>query len=183
MTSVLLVEAELLERLEDLARRPVQLLDHVAVAARWRSCRETPRPAIQRQVHGSVRQVEEEGPVLVGVDELDGLVRVALRRAVLVDRGLDDRLVRASAAAAGVLRLPVAHVVAVGDAEVVVEALPRGQELRLVAEVPLADARRGVAPGLEQLGDGDLLGVEALAAAREEHEAAILVPCMLTRRG
>ena len=50
-----------------------------------------------------------------------------------------------------------------------VEAVPRGQELGLVAQVPLADAHRGVALLLEQLGHRLLLGADADGADREEH--------------
>ena len=45
------------------------------------------------------------------------------------------------------------HVVGVGQAEVLVEAVPRGQELRVIAQVPLAEDGRGVAALLEHLGD------------------------------
>jgi hypothetical protein len=44
------------------------------------------------------------------------------------------------------------HVVRVEDAKILVEAVPGGIKLGLVSEVPLADARGGVAGGLEQLG-------------------------------
>ena len=59
------------------------------------------------------------------------------------------------------------HVVGVGQAEVVVEAVPRRQELRVMAEVPLAEDGGGVAARLEHLGD---------ASSR-----SALMPCL--RRG
>ena len=56
------------------------------------------------------------------------------------------------------------HVVRVRQAEVVVEAVPQrmmGRDVRVIAQVPLADARRGVASRLEGLGQRDLLAGQA----------------------
>ena len=60
------------------------------------------------------------------------------------------------------------HVVAVGEPEVLVEALPRGQEDSGVAQVPLANRRRRVADRLEHVGDGHLPGIEPDGTARLE---------------
>ena len=62
-----------------------------------------------------------------------------------------------------------AHVVRVGQAEVQIEALPVGQELRLVAQVPFADDGRGVAGGLQHFGHGDFLRGQADVAAGKQH--------------
>ena len=59
-------------------------------------------------------------------------------------------------------RLLDIHVVAVGDAEIVVEAMPGGEISGQVAQVPLADAHRGVATRLERFGQGDLARRESL---------------------
>ena len=49
-----------------------------------------------------------------------------------------------------------------------IEPLPRGQELGLVAQVPLADACGGVASLLQELGDRPLPGIQADLADREQ---------------
>ena len=53
-------------------------------------------------------------------------------------------------------------VVAVRDAEELVEPLARWQELGLVAQVPLAVDGGFVTDAFEDLGDGDFFGVEPL---------------------
>src|SRR5690606_37725980 len=52
--------------------------------------------------------------------------------------------------------------VGVRKAEKLVESLPRGQKSRMVAQVPFTDGRGMVAQRLEHLGDGCLVGVEAV---------------------
>lgn len=54
------------------------------------------------------------------------------------------------------------HVVRVRQPEVVVEAMSGRQKLRLVSEMPFADAHRRVVLRLQQLGDGVLRRVEAV---------------------
>lgn len=49
----------------------------------------------------------------------------------------------------------------VGPSVVIVEALTRGQKLRLIAEVPLADDARCVPLLLEQLGDCHFVRIES----------------------
>jgi len=61
------------------------------------------------------------------------------------------------------------HVVGVGNAEVSVEALVGRQKLGLVAQVPFAEAAGGVAGALENLGDRDLVRVQAVRVARKQH--------------
>ena len=56
-------------------------------------------------------------------------------------------------------------VVAIWDAEELVEPLPRWQELGLVAQVPLAVDGGFVTDAFEDLGNGDFLGVEPLGIA------------------
>jgi hypothetical protein len=60
------------------------------------------------------------------------------------------------------------HVVGVRQAEVDVEALPRGQELRLVTEVPLPETAGRVARILEQFGDRDLARIQAVRVLGED---------------
>ena len=62
----------------------------------------------------------------------------------------------------GVLR---PHVVGIGDAEILVEAVIRRQELLVIAEVPLSEHGGGVALGLEKFREERLLRVDADTAA------------------
>src|SRR5690606_27565635 len=76
-------------------------------------------------------------------------------------------------AALGRLRRVTVHVVRVRDAEVAVETLPRGEELGTMAEVPLPDARGGVAALPERLGDRPLLGGEPAFRIGKEDSPAV----------
>ena len=59
------------------------------------------------------------------------------------------------------------NVVAVGNAEVLIESLSSRQELRLVAQVPLAEHAGFVASRFQHLGDRDLVRVHSLLVRRE----------------
>ena len=115
--------------------------------------------------HG-VGQVDEEVLLAVPLDEVDravgveagqlGLIRVELDHLIALDQR--DRLP---------LRRP--HIVAVRQAEVLVEAVSQWQVFLGAAQVPLAEDRRGVAPLLETLGDRDLVRVNAARRLRPQH--------------
>ncbi len=62
------------------------------------------------------------------------------------------------------------HVVRVRDAEPLVEALTRGQERRLIAEMPFSKNAGRIARGLQHLGDGRLVWMESLARDGLEHD-------------
>ena len=108
-----------------------------------------------------MRQVQKERLVRIRLDEFQSAFRVTLREEIAVDRGLDDGFVlhqrqgrppvaiEYSAPPPTVLR----HVVAVGDSEKRVEPVPCRQELRLVAQMPLADDCRCVPVPAEQFRD------------------------------
>ena len=164
------VQAEGLQRVDDLPAGPVDALDDVAVEPAGRLAPEPLRHE-QRHVRHGVGQVEEEGLVPVGGDERQGLAGVALGEAGLVGGVLEDLLVAQQDRAAAPVGSLRGHVVAVGDAEVGIEAVARRQEGRDAPEVPLADAAGGVAPGLEQFGDRDLVGVQPRPRPRKEHPA------------
>src|SRR5262249_8276717 len=57
------------------------------------------------------------------------------------------------------------HVVAVGDAVVIIEAVPGRQKRRQMAEVPFADDTREVAEPAQQAGDSGFIRVEAVLVA------------------
>ena len=137
-------------------------------------------------VGGVVREVEEEGLLRVGPDELDRALDVAPGEGLLPGGTLDDLAaaqdgdvegVGLGVPDEGVLLRAVAeggvHVVRVGDPEVEVEAVVLGLVLGEVAEVPLAHHRRGVPAGLEKLGDGDLGRGEAAGGVGEEDRAGL----------
>src|SRR5690606_21378309 len=134
---------------------------------------EEARRAVVGDVDVEVGEVEEEGLVAVVADEAQGLIDVALGEGFLLGLFLDDLLPAEEGKGRMLADLAVAaelaaHVVAVRQTEVVVEAVPGGQEGGLVAAVPLADAAGGVAGILEQAGHGLLFRVEAHPLAREE---------------
>ena len=125
-----------------------------------------------------MRQVQEERTVLALLDELQGLLGIALRDQPLVGLLLDDLLhpqERKRRVPVGLAARVMTHVVRERDSEVVVEALPSGQEFALIAEVPLPDDGGLVAHILEDFGDCDLVRMQALLVAREQHPPALLV--------
>ena len=67
----------------------------------------------------------------------------------------------AQAASGSGPRVERPHIVRVGNAEVLVEALGCGQKPGLIAEVPLTEAAGAVAGVAENLGDGRLIGIQA----------------------
>ena len=80
------------------------------------------------------------------------------------------------------------HVVGERQAEPRVEALAHGQQLGRIAEVPFANHHRGVADALEDLGDRDLVGIEAeigigRGVARVVHARRIATGHQLRARG
>jgi hypothetical protein len=61
-----------------------------------------------------------------------------------------------------------AHVIGIRQAEIGVETLLQREERALVADVPFADAARGITGGLEDIGDGVLLGMQADGAGGKQ---------------
>ena len=130
-----------------------------------------------------VGQVEEERTIPVVVDELDGFVRVAARQRPVIDRSLDHvaiphqrdvpvlrlRIVVSARVITVVARHGHLHVVGKRQTVPVVEPLTRGQELRQVSQVPLADDPGGIAPRLHQFGDRDLVERQPLRGVGREH--------------
>ena len=137
----LLVDIAVVQRLEQFAHRPVNFLDPVAVESIARLATKS-LGRHQGKVHGGVWQVQEEGPGLVGVDELHRLLGVLPGDGrVFLDAGgenfqIPDKWQR---------HVLAVHVVAVGDAKVMIEALISGHEIGVIAQMPFADAHGGVA--------------------------------------
>ncbi len=141
--------------------------------------------------HG-VRQIEEEWPLANALDESDSALGVQPGQLVLIGQRADfayalvalhkveGRVAAAvRAAVIGRPRLPLGrdrravvvhrpHVVRIGEAEVLVEALLQGEVGRLVAEMPFANHRGGVAAWFQHLGNGVLFGGETAGRIRTQ---------------
>ena len=166
----LLVESLLLQLPEDLAHGPVQLLDRVPVLSISRFTLEL-HSRIQGKVNHGMGYVEEERHCLVLANEANGFLGVAAGDGVLLHRCLDDLL----ASNQGQRYVFAVHIIAVGNPVVAVKTLGGRQEIRMVPEMPLADAAGGVAPGFENFGYGQLRGVESLARRGKEHTAVLFI--------
>ena len=123
-----------------------------------------------------MRQVKEKRPGGVLIDELEGPLGIALRQQVAVHGRLDHSLVlherqgrpRSSEASRPATQV-LGHVIAVGDAEVRMESLPRRKELGLVTQVPFANDRSRVSALPEQFGDRDLVRMQSVWRDRPQH--------------
>ena len=140
-----LIQTEPLEHRHKFSDRPIQLLDHVAVQPARRFPPKLGRGE-DRHVRHDMRHIQEKRPLAILLDELDGvlgeaagelrLVRVELGRFFAIDQRqrrniADDRVQRAV-------------VVAVGEAQELVEAVFRRQEGRAMPQMPFAENRRGI---------------------------------------
>ena len=127
----------------------VQLLNGVAVCAPIGFTLEGFADS-ERDVQHGVRQVEKERMLLVGADELHGLIGVQAGEFARVGRTLDNFAIADQRHAALFLEVNNLHrIQIVQQAVIMIEALIAWQKRLLKAEVPFADASRGVAIGLE----------------------------------
>lgn len=129
-----------------------------------------PRPAVesltreQRDMRHGVRQIQKEWFLLMLLDEVHRPLGVAAGELMLVRHqlgnlvSLDERKRRIVAGLCRGVERP--HVVAVGEPEILIEALVDGQELRRTSEMPFAEHPGGVALSLQQLGERHLIGVQ-----------------------
>jgi hypothetical protein len=120
-----------------------------------------------------VRQVEKERAVFVFVYESNRFLGVAFCESILDGWGFDDFFVLHEWQRGIHGFFSGAHVVAVRDAEVVVEAVAGREERRLVTEVPFSDAAGGVALLFQDFRNGDFVWVQALAVNGEEDALAV----------
>ena len=124
---------------------------------------------VPRGMHGEQPEVQEERAALAGADELAGLVGHALidvATGVVLDRGIGDELPGGEVAAAGAGRLGRVRPVQV---EALVARFVGVARFQVMAEVPLAEVRRRVTRGLERLGEGMVIGLEAGDAIGDEY--------------
>ena len=120
-------------------------------------------------------QVEKKRFFPVSLNEFDGLFRVAFCQGRLIGRRF-DHLHAVHQWQRGIAALLLLHVVRVRNAVVLIEAVSGGKVLRLVAEVPFADAGRNVASAGEVLGQGDFVRMQPAAIARDQHPVARFLP-------
>lgn len=125
-----------------------------------------------------MRQVEEEGLVLGLLDELDAAFGESLGEQLLIlggDGAVDDfgafdqRQIRVGAGFG--LGMVGPHVVRVRDAVKVIEAVVGWQKRRVVAEVPFAEASRGVTFLFEDFSQRHFIRVNAVIRLRAERAA------------
>ena len=122
-----------------------------------------------------VGKMQKEGPRLMTFNELDRLGGEPAGQQGLVGALFDGRLAIKQRQRRKVLPriVPVLvfgpHVVGVEQAEKAVEAVPRRQELRQVAQMPLADEAGCVVPRLQGFRQGGLRCWQAAAGVREQN--------------
>ena len=141
-----LIETLRAQRVEHLADTPIDFLDPIAEATVLGFAGES-RAGIDGRVDRVVGVVEVKGLVLVATDEVDGLLGVELDHAALTlsVHQLGDLLIPEEGDHRDLsLGALLEHVIGVGDAQVVVETLPSGQEFRLIPQVPFADHLGGI---------------------------------------
>ena len=148
---------------------PVDFRDHVAKKAAIGFALELVGNE-KRHVRHGVGQVNQQRSVPVLFDELHrplgiprGQVPLVLRGDVRIDGLFFFNQRQRGEVLSGGMRRP--HVVGIGQPEIVVEPVPRGKELGMVAEVPLAVDRRGVAALLDEFRKGHLVGVDTVPRA------------------
>ena len=135
---------------------------------------------MQGDVHVHVRKAEKKRAFgrRLPADELDRLDEVAVGQRHLVGVGLEDFIVvqqrkrrELMPCVPGMGRL---HVVAVGEPEIAVEAVISGEKRRLVAQVPLADQRRGISGPAKGVSDCRFVGMEPDRIAGKQHRAPVM---------
>ena len=161
------------ERFVDLTHRPVDLADDIRIGTVHRALSEF-RADSERHMRHRMRDVEEERPIGVPIDEVHRALREIPRHPILSIQIVDvpDRTVvsvdRQSRPRLRRFRMTRPHIVRIGDAVVLVEPLSRGKKGLEMTQMPLPEAGRRVAAILEHLGDGDLIGVESMPSARHQ---------------
>ena len=67
------------------------------------------------------------------------------------------------------------HVITVGNAEVMIEAVVGRHEVRVIPEMPFPDTHGGVILLLKDFGNGDFFWIETLTRRRKEHTKILFV--------
>jgi len=163
---------EVFEGTQDLAGVEVNFFDGVTVETVGAFSAE-PAAGVEGVVDHCVRQVEKERAVFVSVYEFNGFFGVAFCESILDGGGFDDFFILHEWQRGISGFFSSAHVVAIWDSEVVVEAAAGWEERRLVTKVPFSDAAGGVALLFQDFCNGDFVWIEALAVNREEDALAV----------
>jgi hypothetical protein len=157
-----------IQGIEDFADGPIEFHHDVAVEAGAGFILE-PVTAEERHVRHRVREIEEEGLILVAVDEIDGAFRepggeeglvVGVTRS-MVTFAIDPVLEGELAPVFRVFGMELPHVIGVHDAAGFSEAARRRAGFRLVADVPFAEDSGGIALGLEYFAERGEVGFQA----------------------
>ena len=157
-------------RVEDAAHAPVEFLH--PIAERRGGLATELVAGMNRRVNGGVRKIKEERMILLLANKFHSFIGVTLGEfGLILGRDLFDDFVVAHqrewrAFSFSELAVFLPHVIRVREAEVMIEPVARGEKIRVIAEMPLADDRRRVALLLEQFGDGVFLGADPGAAHR-----------------
>ena len=67
------------------------------------------------------------------------------------------------------------HVITVGNAEVMIEAVVGRHEVRVIPEMPFPDTHGGVILFLQDFGNGDFFWIETLTRRRKEHTKILFI--------
>ncbi len=175
-----LIELQFADGVDEATDFGVDVLDGIGVGILWVGVANV-IGNVERDVGHGVGEVEEEGLVFVGLDEVDSLLRAAAGDGPLIDGEFDDFSIlhergvpfrqsgfrigpedihSAVASFWSPLVVGVIHVVGVWDAEVGVEAVLLGESFGVMSEVPFAKGGRFVTLGFEVVSDGVFAGVE-----------------------
>ncbi len=119
-------------------------------------------------------QIDKEWLVLVSFDEPDRFFGIAAGQRVAVGGSFDDALVSHQGQGRPRATFPRGHVVAVGNAEELVESLSRRQEFGLIPQVPLTDNCRAISPVLEHFCQRDFIIMQALPGKRLQDPASVV---------
>lgn len=147
------LEAQLAQFGADLADRPVDFLNAVAIGAGGAAALE-----IRAGMHGEVREgrgvINQERLLSVFLDETEDLAGDGACQRGLVGGGLDHHLVVAVESIGQ-------HVIGIVRTEEVVKTLLIGQVGGGIAQVPFAENAGAVAAAVQGLGESDLIGEDA----------------------
>ena len=182
-------EFQVINRLEQTTHLGVDVFDGVNVGFLRIGITHVVRH-IQRDVRHGVRDVHKERLILVGLDEVDGLLCAAACDGALVDRQLDDFLILKQrrlplgerglwvgpedvhplpTTARFALVVRVIHVVGIRNTKVGIESIGRRQRFLVMPKVPFSETSGGIALTLQVISDGVLLSIQPLGRGREQH--------------
>ena len=179
-----------LEGFEDLTDTCIQFFYGIAIEPPLAAPTEG-RGSCQRNVRHGVREIEKKGLLLMGLNKRNSLLRVTLGQGSLITRifyyflishegyPIFPRLFSQHFFPSHTFppenffsqwgALIDGHVIAVGNPKIMIESLSGGEKIRMMPQVPFANAGRCVTSRLQHLGQRDLIGVQPGGIFREKH--------------